>query len=177
MEPKQEIEHDTVAWFRVGLVIASALVGSALFISDVRPAAYFFLGYALFGATVMLVFKTWRNSSEVEKVGKNNLKRMVRNAPRGIFRFLMGYVAFIAVIAVGTIPFFFTTNDFYHEHEPLWNVYIFFLVAVSIVIFFWISGFFRSTRQIISNFKAVREAVGRAKKRRAKEKRKEKNER
>ena len=125
METNPEKEHDTIAWFRVGLVVASALVGLALHISDTRPAAYFFLGYALFGATLMFVFNSWRSSSEVEKVHKSILKRMVRNIPRGIFRFFLGFIAFMIAIAIGLIPAYFTSNEFYYEHEQLFNVYIF----------------------------------------------------
>lgn len=167
---KPEIERDTIAWFRVGLVVTSALVGSALLISDARPAAYFFLGYALFGATVMLIFKTWRSSSEVEKANKSNWKRMVCNIPRGIYKFFLGYLSFIAVIAVGCFPFFFTGNDFYHAHEQLLNIYVYFLIAVSTVVFFWVGGFIKSTRQMFSDMKTVREAASRAKERRAREK-------
>lgn len=170
METEPETERDTVAWFRVGIVATSALAGLALYISGARPAAYFFVGYALFAASVMFVFNTWRSSSEIEKVQKSQLKRMVRNIPRGIFRFFLGSVASIVVIAIGLIPAFFTSNEFYYEHEQLWTVYNYFLVGVSFVVFLWVAGVIKSMRQFFSDFKALRDAANRAKERRAREK-------
>ena len=171
METSPEIERDTIAWFNVGLVVTSALVGSAFFVSGARPAAYFFLGYAIFCAAAMFVFKSWRSSSEVEKVQKSHFKRMVRNIPRAIFRFFLGFVAFIIVIGIGLIPAYLFSNEFYHKYEQFWTAYSIFLVGVSFGILLWVGGFIKLLRQAFLDFKDIRAAAESAKKRRAKEKR------
>lgn len=94
---------------------------------------------------------------------------MIRNLPRGIFRLLLGHVVFIIVIAVGLIPTFFISTDFYYEHEQLLKVYSYFLVAISFVVCFWVAGLFNLIRQGFSDFKEIREAVNKAKERRAKQ--------
>jgi len=169
METNSDAERDTIAWFRVGIVATSAVLGLALFISGARIASYVFLGYALFGATVMIIFKTWRSSSEVDKVNKSNLKRMIRNTPRGILRFVLGHLAFLVVLAIGLVPVFLISNEFFREYEPFWIAYIFFIVGVSIGVFFLVGGFAKNIRQIISDVKAIRNAARIAKDRRAKE--------
>jgi len=173
MKTNTETERDTIAWFRVGIVVLVALVGFALFVSGARPAAYFFLGYALFAAAAMLVFKTWRSSSELEKVYKSHWKRMIRDIPRGIFRFFLGFVAFVMVMAIGLIPGLLISNEFYQEHERLLTAYAFFWVGVSMTAFLWVGGIADQVRQIFSDIKALRDAAGRAKERRARQQRKQ----
>ena len=170
MEVEPETERDTVAWFRVGVVIASGFAGLALYISDTRPVAYFFLGYALIGAAIMLVFGTWRSSSEVEKVQKRQLKRKVRNFPHGIFRFFLGLVALIVILAIGVSPAFFISNEVHYANEQFLTVYSYLLVGVAFGVCFWVAGIFKSITQAISDFKALRNAEKRAKERRARKK-------
>ena len=169
MDNNQETERDTIAWHRVGLVVTAVLIGLALYISDTRPAAYFFLGYALLGTVAMFLFKSWRSSTEVEKVQKNHWKRMILNVPRGIIRFLLGFLAYSIVLGIGLIPIFFTSNESYHQHEQLWNIYIFFLLGISFVTLLWAVGFIKAIRQIFADLKEVREASKKTKQRRAEE--------
>ncbi len=96
---------------------------------------------------------------------------MLRGIPRGIFQFFLGFVAFVIVIAVGITPAFLISNDFYQEHERTLNIYIYFVVAVSFIVFLWVGGFFRNIRRSLSEIREIREAAKKAKDRRAEEKR------
>ncbi|MEO1014594.1 MAG: hypothetical protein AAFX08_05340 [Pseudomonadota bacterium] len=161
-----DLERDRIAWFRIGIVAISAFTGLALLVSGARPAALVFLGYAVFAAALMFIFRTWRSSGEVDKVNRKIWKRMLRNAPRGVLRFFVGYLAFIAVVALGSIPLFFVSNETHSECETFLNAYIYFLVGLSITFFFWVGGLLQLFRQMLSDLRELRDAARRAQGRR-----------
>ncbi|MGD9799170.1 MAG: hypothetical protein AB7V02_01115 [Parvularculaceae bacterium] len=174
MSAESEIERDTIDWFRIGVAVAANLAGLFLYFSGNRPAAYIVLGYALFGAIVMIVFGSWRGSTEVARVRKRQWNRYVQNIPRNIIKWFLGFVVMAFVLAIGIVPFSFISNEFYSEHEHLFvqwaRAYSYALIGISLIAFLWVAGFISFFRGAISDFKDMQEAVRRAKKRRAKEK-------
>jgi len=171
MENSPEKERDSIAWFRIGLLVTAAFVGTALYIFGARVLSDFFLGYALFSASMMLVFRTWRSSSEVDEAGKRHRNRRFRNIPRGVVRLSSGYVVFLLVLAAGIMPLLLVSNDLYHQHVRIVNAYLYCLVAASIFILFWAGGLFKVFRRLISDIKELRDAAKKAKERRAGENR------
>lgn len=161
-----ETERDTISWSGVGLAVATASVGLFLLLSEIRPAAYFVLGYSAFVTLAMLLFKTWRVSSEVKRVQKRQWKRMVGDIPRGILRYLLGILATMLVILIGIFPVFFLPDDLNDDYQQILYVYTLILVGVSFVAFFLVSGFGKYLRQIITDLRELREAVGKARERR-----------
>ena len=172
MEEEPDSERDTIAWFRIGVFVASAAIGLYLYFSGHRAAAYLFLGYALLGAIVNTVF-SWRDSSEVTKVQRGQWRRMFQNAPRGLRRYFLGLIAMLAVLFVGFVPLLLIPNEIQDQHEDslekFTTIYGYVLSGVSMIVLFWISGI-PNFRQAISDYKALRDAERRAKKRRSKEK-------
>lgn len=173
MEEEPDSERDTIAWFRISVIVASAVIGLYLLFSGHRAAACFVLGYALFGATMNTVFWSWRDSSEVTKVQRSLWRRMLGNTPRSLMRYFLALFAMIAVLFVGLVPLLVIPNDFQTQHEDAIEnfvpIYGYVLSGASMAVYFWISGIL-NFRQTISDFKALRDAERRAKKRSAKEK-------